>query len=76
MDGRNISFTALYDNTRDVLTFTAQRYEGSVQVSQRFSKATTVLWRYTWRDVAVDKSTLKIDPAADSARCRSPRGSA
>jgi outer membrane protein assembly factor BamA len=62
VDGRNISITALYDNTRDVRTFTAQRYEGSVQLSQRFSKATTALWRYTWRDVTVDKSTLKIDP--------------
>ena len=62
VDGRNISITALYDNTRDVRTFSAQRYEGSVQLSQRFSKATTGLWRYTWRDVTVDKSTLKIDP--------------
>ena len=62
VDGRNISVTALYDNTRDVRTFTAERYEASVQLSQRFSKATTALWRYTWRDVAVDQSTLKIDP--------------
>ncbi|HXB73700.1 MAG TPA: BamA/TamA family outer membrane protein [Candidatus Acidoferrales bacterium] len=62
VEGRNISFTALYDNTRDVRTFTAQRYEGSVQLSQRLSKATTALWRYTWRDVVVDKSTLKINP--------------
>ena len=28
VDGRNISVTALYDNTRDVLTFTARRLEG------------------------------------------------
>jgi outer membrane protein assembly factor BamA len=62
VDGRNISVTALYDNTRDVRTFTAERYEASVQLSQRFSKATTALWRYTWRDVAVNQSTLKIDP--------------
>ncbi len=62
VEGRNISFTALYDNTRDVRTFTAQRYEGSAQLSQRLSKATTALWRYTWRDVVVDQSTLKIDP--------------
>src|SRR2546421_5337167 len=62
VDGRNISFTALYDNTRDVRTFTAQRYEGSMQLSQRFSKATTALWRYTWRDSRLDKATLKIDP--------------
>jgi len=62
VEGRNISFTALYDNTRDVRTFTAKRYEGSVQLSQRLSKATTALWRYTWRDVVVDQSTLKINP--------------
>jgi len=62
VDGRNITVTALYDNTRDVLTFTARRVEGSVQLSQKLSKATTVLWRYTWRDVQVDQSTLKINP--------------
>jgi outer membrane protein insertion porin family len=62
VEGRNISFTALYDNTRDVLTFTARRLEGSMQVSQRYSKATTFLWRYDWRDVRVDPNTLKIDP--------------
>jgi outer membrane protein insertion porin family len=60
--GRNISFTALYDNTRDVLTFTARRLEGSAQVSQQLSKATTLLYRYSWRDVQVDDSTLKINP--------------
>jgi outer membrane protein assembly factor BamA len=60
--GRNISFTALYDNTRDVLTFTARRLEGSVQVSNQLSKSTTALLRYTWRDVRVDQNTLKINP--------------
>jgi outer membrane protein assembly factor BamA len=63
IDGRNISFTALYDNTRDVLTFTARRLEGSMQMSQRYSKATTFLWRYSWRDVRIDPNTLKINPA-------------
>jgi outer membrane protein insertion porin family len=62
VEGRNISITGLYDNTRDVLTFTARRLEGSAQLSQRLSKATTVLWRYTWRDVRVDQNTLKINP--------------
>jgi outer membrane protein insertion porin family len=62
VDGRNISFTGLYDNTRDVLTFTARRIEGSAQLSQRLSKATTAFWRYTWRDVNVDQGTLKINP--------------
>jgi outer membrane protein assembly complex protein YaeT len=62
VEGRNISVTALYDNTRDVRTFTARRLEASAQISQRFSKATTAFWRYTWRDVRVDQNTLKINP--------------
>jgi len=62
VDGRNISVTAQYDNTRDVRTFTAHSYEASFQLGQRFSKATTALWRYTWRDVVVDEKTLKINP--------------
>jgi outer membrane protein assembly complex protein YaeT len=62
VEGRNVTFTALYDNTRDVLTYNARRLEGSIQVSQRHSRATTFLWRYTWRDVKVDPNTLKILP--------------
>src|SRR5262249_52428757 len=60
--GRNISVTALYDNERDILTFTARRVEGSVQLSEKLTKAVTALFRYTWRNIQVDQSTLKIDP--------------
>jgi outer membrane protein assembly factor BamA len=62
IDGRNVSFTALYDNTRDVLTFTAVRLQGAVQVSQKLSKATTILYRYSWTNDRVDAGSLKIDP--------------
>jgi outer membrane protein assembly factor BamA len=62
VEGRNISVTAMYDDTRDVLTFMAKRYQGSFQVTQLFSKATHAIFRYTWRDVRVDPNTLKIDP--------------
>lgn len=62
VDGRNISVTALYDNTRDVLTYTATTYQGSAQYSQKLSKPTTLLLRYTWRDSVVDQATLKINP--------------
>ena len=55
-----LSFTVLYDNSKDVRTFTAQREEGSVQLSQRYSKSLTFLYRYTYRHVTVDQSTLKI----------------
>jgi outer membrane protein assembly complex protein YaeT len=62
VEGRALSLTFLYDNTRDVLTFNARRLEGSAQISKRYSRATTFLWRYTWRDVRVDENTVKIDP--------------
>ena len=53
---------ALYDNTRDVITFTAVRLQGGLQVSQRLSKATNLLFRYSWTRDLVDQSTLKINP--------------
>ena len=60
--GRDLTFTARYDNVRDVLTYTGRSIEGAVQLSQRHSKATTFLWRYYWRDVRVNSANLKIDP--------------
>ncbi len=62
VEGRNLSFTGVYEDTRDVLTFTARRVEGTAQFSDRLSKATTLLLSYTWRNVQVDESTLKINP--------------
>jgi outer membrane protein insertion porin family len=56
------TLTGFYDTTRDVRTFTAHRLEGSVQAEQRFSKATTMLYRFTYRRVSVDAATLAIDP--------------
>jgi outer membrane protein insertion porin family len=53
VEGRNITFTALWQATRDVRTFSSRREEASVQVSQQFTKALTGLLRYTWRNVSV-----------------------
>jgi outer membrane protein insertion porin family len=61
-DAINLSFTGLYDDLRDVRTFSYKREEGSAQVSQRISKATTLLYRYTYRRVGIDEATLKISP--------------
>lgn len=61
-DGRNLSITGMYDNTRNVLTFTAVRIQGQVQFSQKLSKATTFFWRYSWTNDQVLESTLKINP--------------
>ena len=57
-----LTLTSFYDKTQDVFTFTAERIEGSVQLEQRISKATTLLYRMTYRRVSVDATTLQIDP--------------
>ncbi len=56
---------ALYDRTRDVSTFTADRYEASTQVAWRRtpSDPTTLLLRYSFRRVVVDRASLRIDPS-------------
>jgi outer membrane protein assembly complex protein YaeT len=56
--------TGLYDRTRDVSTFTADRYEAGMQVAWRRtpSAPTTILLRYAFRRVVVDPNSLKIDP--------------
>ncbi len=50
--------TAFAEKTRDINTFTEQRYEGSVQLTDQVSSLTTVLFRYAFRQVRV--SDLKI----------------
>jgi outer membrane protein insertion porin family len=55
-----LTFTTLYRDSRDVRTFDAKRQEGSVQLSQRLSKANTALYRFAYRRNSV--SSLQIDP--------------
>jgi outer membrane protein assembly factor BamA len=57
-----LTFNGLYDNSRDVRTFSYKRVEGSVRLDQRLSKATKLSWAYTNRRVSIDESTLKITP--------------
>ena len=56
----DLSFAALYDDSHDVRTFSAQRSEFSTQLTDRLTKALTALLRYSYRRVIV--GTLKIDP--------------
>src|SRR5450432_42502 len=62
VEGRNITVSGLYDNTRDVLTFTAVKLQGTAQVSQRLDKATNLFFRYSWTHDRVDGTTIKISP--------------
>ncbi|HEY4837152.1 MAG TPA: POTRA domain-containing protein, partial [Candidatus Acidoferrales bacterium] len=54
--------TLFADKSRDVTTFTSTRYEGSVQIEHRLSKATELFYRYTYRKVLIDAATLMIAP--------------
>lgn len=58
----NLTFSALYDDSRNIRTFTARRWEGSAQIGQRLSRANTMQYRVTYRRVNVDEDTLKIGP--------------
>ena len=52
--------TAYFEKTQDISTFSESRYETSVQLTQQQSRATTFLYRYSFRKVLV--SNLKIPP--------------
>ena len=54
------SFISFYDNTNDIRTFTSQRLEGAFQVEHRWSRATTFLYRFSYRGVRA--TNLVIDP--------------
>jgi outer membrane protein insertion porin family len=52
-DNWNVSYTALFENSRDIRTFDFKRMEASAQLSQKLSKATTVFYRMAYRRVAI-----------------------
>jgi outer membrane protein assembly complex protein YaeT len=56
-----LDFTAFYQQTNDVSTFTATRAEGAVQLRQRLSRKTTLLYRMIYRRVST--SNLVISPS-------------
>jgi outer membrane protein insertion porin family len=49
---RTVTFSVLYDNSRDIRTFASHREEGSVQLSQKFTRATTALFQFAYRRVS------------------------
>ena len=55
-----LDFTAFYQQTNDVSTFTSNRLEGSASIKQEFNRATTLLYRLIYRRVST--SNLVIDP--------------
>jgi len=61
-DNLTLSFSALYDSTQNVLTFSSQQLAGSVQVLQQWRKGETFLYKYSYRRSKVDQNTLQISP--------------
>ncbi len=60
-----LSVTAFYDNTVDVTTFTSQRLEGSVQITQILNKASTLTYSMTYRrvhatDIAISQDQIPL----------------
>ena len=58
----NLSLTVsgLFDNSRDIRTFAARRWEGSVQLAQRITRAVSMQYRLTFRYVTL--SNLVVSP--------------
>ena len=54
--------TAFAEKTQDINTFTAHRYEGSVQLTEQVKPLTTLLYRYSFRKVTVSNLNSHIAP--------------
>ena len=67
-----LTISGLFDNSRDIRTFAAQRAEGSVQLAQRLTRANSVQYRFTFRHVTIKRRRdfAGVDPAAFAAGTR------
>ncbi len=55
-----VQLIGLADKAQDVQTFTSVRYEGAFQVAEKFSRSSSILYRYFFRRVTA--SDLRITP--------------
>lgn len=58
--GQTLTYTLLYDDTRNVRTFASRREEASVQLSQKFTKAVTGVFQAAYRDVSVSDVVIPV----------------
>ena len=58
----NLTVIGLFDSSRDVRTFAARRFESSIQLGQRLTRANSMQYRYAFRRVGVDENSLNINP--------------
>ena len=57
---QDLTYSILYDNTLDIRTFASKREEASVQLSERFSKSLTGLFRFAYRRVSVSDVVIPV----------------
>ncbi len=57
---RNITYSIVHNEERDVRTFASKRDEGSVQVSQTFSKSLTGMFRFAYRRVSASQIVIPV----------------
>ena len=58
-DKLSLTTSTLWDDSNDIRTYTAHRLEGSIQLSQRLTRAYTFQYRYAYRHITL--SNLKIN---------------
>jgi len=58
----DLQLTGYSDKSRDVNTFNSERFEGAVQLVQKVTPFSSVLYRYFFRHVLVDANSLRISP--------------
>ncbi|MDX2154808.1 MAG: BamA/TamA family outer membrane protein [Bryobacteraceae bacterium] len=61
-DDVSLTFNGLWDDSRNIRTFTSRRWEGSATIGQRLSRANSFQYRLGYRRVTVDENTLNIRP--------------
>ena len=54
--------TTYTEKTQDINTFTEERYEGSVQLTDQVTRFTTLAYRYSFRKVAVSNLSNTVSP--------------
>lgn len=57
-----LTYSSLYDESRNINTFDATRLEGALQLQHKISKPSSLFYRYSYRRVDVDQESLKINP--------------
>lgn len=60
IQGLDLTYALLYDDSLDVRTFASRREEASVQLSDRFSKSLTGMLRFAYRRVSVSDVIIPV----------------